>query len=122
MDTIFAPDDVITYGFAAGQAQSPLGADTVFFSAETTHMLTGSYAHIAAFRQIANFSIGIEPQGEISLVHEVLISPRAQENANGIHPSALGWTREETMSARARLNAWAEEWDDPAMDEYNIYL
>lgn len=122
MLTTNVPGALPTYTFPMEQDRPQSDGDTVKFSGEMVPLLTGSYARITAIRQNADFSIGIKPQGEISLVRDVFISPRARETAKGLHPSELGWTREEAMHARARLNAWAEEWDDPEMDEYNIYL
>lgn len=31
----------------------------------------------------------------------------------------LGWTRERTKEVRAKLSAFAKDWDDPRMDVYN---
>ena len=31
----------------------------------------------------------------------------------------LGWTRERARQVRAKLSAFAAEWDDPAMDIYD---
>jgi hypothetical protein len=39
--------------------------------------------------------------------------------ARSLTISDLGWTREKAMEVRARLAAFAVDWDDPKMDIYN---
>lgn len=34
--------------------------------------------------------------------------------------SELGWTTEQAAATRHKLAAWAEDWNDPAMDVYDL--
>jgi hypothetical protein len=33
--------------------------------------------------------------------------------------SELGWTTEQAAALRHKLSAWADDWNDPAMDAYD---
>ena len=42
------------------------------------------------------------------------------ERAARVHYiSELGWTTEQAATMRHKLAAWAEDWNDPAMDVYD---
>jgi len=40
----------------------------------------------------------------------------------GIRTSDLGWSPQQAVAIRPGLSSWAEDWDDPALDAYNVYL
>jgi hypothetical protein len=42
-----------------------------------------------------------------------------EHSARTHHISELGWTREQAAAVRHQLAAWAEDWNDPAMDVYD---
>jgi hypothetical protein len=49
-------------------------------------------------------------------------SPKTPPGARELRPLTardLGWTRERTKEVRAKLSAFAKDWDDPRMDVYN---
>ena len=49
-------------------------------------------------------------------------SKRISRNGNNSHkPSirALGWTKEETVEARARLISFEDDWNAPGMEAYD---
>jgi hypothetical protein len=51
----------------------------------------------------------------------VLPSPTAARHTKKtrLTPKDLGWTREQTREVRAKLSAFAPDWDDPSMDVYD---
>lgn len=40
----------------------------------------------------------------------------------GMPTSELDWSPEKAKAIRHGLSSWAEDWDDPALDAYNVYL
>lgn len=42
-----------------------------------------------------------------------------EETRKALSIDDLGWTREHAAQVRARLSAFAEDWDDPEMDIYD---
>lgn len=121
MDVIQTADTSQAFRFSL-KAAKPDDQVTVVHAAGASSVLVGTYAITTGCSHVAAFSIDIEPDSGTNIARNVSISSLPQPAEGGLPPSSLGWTREEAMGVRSRLSAWAEEWDDPAMDEYNIYL
>lgn len=45
-----------------------------------------------------------------------------EQAGRGIRTSDLGWSPQQAVAIRQGLSSWAEDWDDPALDAYNVYL
>lgn len=40
----------------------------------------------------------------------------------GMPTSELDWSPDRAKAIRQGLSSWVEDWDDPALDAYNVYL
>lgn len=40
----------------------------------------------------------------------------------GMPTSELDWSPDKAKAIRQGLSSWVEDWDDPALDAYNVYL
>ncbi len=76
---------------------------------------------LSAPQRIFEMTMAIEAEGGGEILRYAFVSGHLRTE-DGVPPSVFGWTREEARSIRARLSAWAEDWDDPAMDVYNLLL
>lgn len=122
MDTIQARDALPTYTYSLERSIANVDLATGASGGGMSSALTGSHRSTTSLTSVLEFTIEVRAKSGVHFVRNVLISPRPRANEGGVPLSFVGWTREEAIDVRARLNAWAEEWDDPEMDEYNIYL
>jgi hypothetical protein len=105
-----------------------------------TQAAVGGLTRASAGRGIADalsrLALPIALAGSLSIVPNVTTTVRERDSshvhiyasdsatfnehaARVHHISELGWTREQAASLRHQLAAWAEDWNDPAMDVYD---
>lgn len=50
------------------------------------------------------------------------ITSTLSDRDEGMPTSELDWSPEKAKAIRQGLASWAEDWEDPALDAYNVYL
>lgn len=99
---------------------SPAVRDTVIFGGDT--FLRVSLDVVTNRAASSSYVIRAVPTASAGSACQTSPSSHVASYPPGIRTSELGWTEEQATAIRRGFSSWTEDWDDPALDAYNVYL